>query len=362
MRLIGTIRLLDGMEPASYIRTIDISNLGNDNFYIDIPENWLAVLVSQLSKLRSLRFANSPLLDSRAMNCLHNVQHRNIRFIDVSYCDNATSERLSLMIALLPQLYFLDLSGHWGLRSAGILNRIRKLNCLQVLRLRKCNLNDSDISELFSESNNSSTRSITNIRSLDLSSNNLTDNCIYLTSILTKDSILGENIMPPSYNQSLDPASKASELEDPIYSVLKGKLERMTMVERNQPLFQDDPAKIISNLENPNLPDPAAQKSELTHLYISGNDITFKGLRELLTLHRLEALDCGSIELGNDDSLICREEDDIIKLQLLHKELNKYNRLQYLRISHRVVTSFQTNNGRDDQLIGLQISNSGEVI
>lgn len=353
MHLIGTITLLEGTEPASYIRTIDISNLGNDNFYIDIPENWLAVLVSQLSKLRSLRLANSPLLDSRAMNCLHNVQYRNIRFIDVSYCHNATSERLSLMVALLPQLCFLDLSGHRGLRSTGMLNRIRKLNCLQVLRLRKCNLDDSDISELFGESTNSSTRSVINIRSLDLSSNNLTDDCIYLISTLTKASMLGENIMPPSYNQILDPASRASELEDPIYSMLEEKLKRMSMVERNQPLFQDDTAKIISNLENPNLPDPAAQKSGLTHLYISGNEITFEGLRELLTLHRLEALDCGSIKLGNDESLICREEDDIIKLQLLHNELNKYNRLQYLRISHRVVTSFQTNK---------QVSNSEEVI
>ena len=353
MYLFGTIKLLNGAEPASYIRTIDISNLGNDNFYVEITDNWLAIVVSQLPKLRSLRLANSPMLDSKAMKCLQDVQHDNIRFIDVSYCDNATSERLSLIIALLPNLYFLDLSGHRGLRAAGVLNRIKKLASLKILRLKKCYLNDSDICELFDQSNDSSAQSIANIRSLDLSFNNLTDKCIFLTSSLSKDFTLSENITLPSYNESLDSTSRALKDEHPIYSMFQEKLKYMNLKERRQPVFEDDPAQVISYLENPNLPDPAVHRSRLTHLYISGNKITFKGLRELLTLHELEALDCGTIDLGDDGSLICSEEDAGINLPSLYEEFDKYNKLQYLRISHRLVTGFRIDSDRSDQIVSL---------
>ena len=362
MYLSGAIRLLNGAEPASYIRTIDMLNLGNDNFYIDVSGDWLDILVSHLPKLRSLRLANSPMLDSKAINCLQHVQHDNIRFVDVSNCANATSERLSSMIALLPQLYFLDLSGHWGLRAAGVLDNIRGLACLKILRLRKCNLNDSDMSDLFGHSNDSSVRSVASIQSLDLSSNNLTDKCIRLISTMISNSKLSDNIVPPSYSETIYPASRASELEDPVYCLFKEKLKCLDAEMGEQLVFKDDPAKVISYLENPNLPNPAVCYSQLTHLYISGNKITLAGLQELLTLHQLEALDCGSFKLGDDGSLISGEKDNVLNLRLLHQGFDKFNKLQYLRISHRVVTGCQTHSDGSDEVVSFSTSMSGKAI
>ena len=354
MTFLASIRLLDGAEPASFTRTLDISILGINNFYINVPDDWLAIATSRLPALRSLRFAKSPLLDSKAISYLQGQKYKYIRFFDVSYCNNVTSERLSSVITLLPQLYFLDIAGHRGLRAAGVLGRIKDLAHLRILCLQECNLVDSDLTELFECIDDSSLHNMSRIQSLNLSHNKLTDTSFKILSTHNL-STQNDDMMLPSYNETIDSAPQLSPLEDTAINTFERKLRYVDVRKRRGFSLQDNFEKVMTYLEDPNLPDPARYMPGLTNLYISGNKITFSGLSKLSALHQIEALDIGSVELGEDHSVDCPKEDTETKVSRLYQAIDSCHNLQYLRVSHRVVTGSRVHSDKNDLKVSFSI-------
>lgn len=348
MIFLASVRHLNGAEPAPFTRTLDISTLGSDNFYIDVPEDWLALAAYLLPGLRSLNFARSPLLDSKAISCLQNQKLKHIRLFNASSCSNATSERLSTVIALFPRLYYLEIAGRRGLKSAGVLRRIRKLAHLRILCLQKCNLGDTDIAELSGYHDEPSLPNLAQIQSLDLSHNELTDASLAIISTSFRIAKQEHDDKLPSYNETLDITPQSSQGENSINHIFQRKLRYIKSGNWLGPPLQDGCEKVIEYLEDPNLPDPAEYMPGLTNLYISGNKISAEGLVNLLDLQQIRVLDVGSVELGEDYSLNCAKEETVIQISRLCKAIGLCPNLQHLRISHRVVTGSRMHSSEND--------------
>ena len=344
--LLDIIRQSSGLFPRSYIKTLDIAQIDKDNFYIDIPSDWLHLVFHRLVNLKSLRASKTLFVDSQAIGLCRPPSHQNLHFLDISNCPNATADRIVNLLGLLPNLQYLDLSNLSGLAKEFVAKAIKGLRKLQVLRLRCCALEDAFIEEMFQtclRDNVHRSHSFSSIRSIDLRHNRLSDSSMVRLADFHKSENLVDDYGIPSYNEALMLAGMPFNNEEAT-SWLKHAIRELNLVKdkhSNKYRPCDDPKQFMANLENPlhvkSKLFQAVPTIGLTSLYIDNKNVTLDGLLCILQLRTLEALDCGSVRIGKDELSGYPDLDTIKNSHRILQKLGNCKKLRYLRISHRLL-------------------------
>ena len=186
-----------------------------------------------------------------------------------------------------------------GLRNfSGTLTprKIAAKRSLRVLRVRQCrSIAGYDINYLLDRQAGGK-----HIRSLDLRDSDLIDRSIQviLEDNSTSSSVIQEQPPPPYYIFDVT-SINFSYIEDRTNwtALLESRmLEEVAKTELFP--FEDDSSKITQQLRDPRFIRSIQPENninqDLTHLYLSGNDITARALGLLLTNTKLQRLDCGS--------------------------------------------------------------------
>jgi hypothetical protein len=203
----------------------------------------------------------------------------NLRLLDVSGCINTTPHALEVALRHFPALVYLDISGTTSARSYQVLSSLWRNPALQVLKARGLGLVDSDIKTLAHAVG-------TNLRSLDVRDNRLTDQAIRV--ILDKCIKPQGHRSPPPHSPI--PGSPTDDLRPRTDA-------RMLDIYRSD--RQDDyiHASLTTGFIN-NLGLEGMSGSGITHLFISGNQITVEGVSGLVRSKKLHVLDTGNILTG----------------------------------------------------------------
>lgn len=235
----------------------------------------------------------------------------------------------------LPNLVYLDLSNTTAARDKHVLASLRCMSNLQVLKLRQVNLRDEDVG-IFA---NAVTICI---RSLDVRGNLLTDSSIgTLLRLCFIAPDVGDGLM-----RSSQPFLAGDGLEDWPSGIARPDPDLLDDF-RHEALDEH----FIKQLAKPSvgrLPSEDLPHSGITHLYISDNQLTAKGLTELIKSKRLLVLDVGNISMvedsggsGSSSSFPGSEGPGYLPgIEKIIPAIEKYcfQNLTSLRIYHGVVT------------------------
>ncbi|MCJ1467120.1 hypothetical protein MMC07_005742 [Pseudocyphellaria aurata] len=294
------------------------------------------LVVSQLpffdhSSLDALRLSS----DSKKTTATATSPTFSLRLLVAAQCPNTTSSSLAEALLHLPNLVFLDLSNTTAARDKHVLASLRCMSNLQVLKLRQVNLRDEDV-EIFA---NAVTICI---RSLDVRGNLLTDGSI--------DTLLRLCFIAPDVVDGLmgnsQPFLAGAGLEDWPSGIARPDLDLLDDF-RHEALDEH----FIKQLAKPSvgrLPSEDLPHSGITHLYISDNRLTAKGLIELIKSKRLLVLDAGNLSMlevskgsSSPSSFPSFEHPGYLPgIEKLIPALEKccFQNLTSLRIHHAVVT------------------------
>jgi hypothetical protein len=247
----------------------------------------------------------------------------NLKLLHAENCFNATSAGLADGLALFTSLVYLDLSQTYPARHPRVLETLKLLPCLQILKLRGIGLRDEDVSII-------SQAIGLRVRSLDVRDNRITDlgvryilqNCITTTSQAAK-----------IVQQTMMRSRGISRGMHEFFGVDLPSVYRLS--------YQD---QYVYNLFTTGFFRPGVEDalgSGITHFYISGNPVSPSAISDLLHIQRLHVLDAGSLlhRLGPELSPTSpiSDSDGIESLVPLF-EKNGQN-LTYLRLPYRIVTA-----------------------
>ncbi|KAF2691866.1 hypothetical protein K458DRAFT_381711 [Lentithecium fluviatile CBS 122367] len=294
---------------------------------------WLRDCLERLPRLQSLIVDGLPFFDHASLLTLRHSSmwwqqtHPNVypvfglRLLDASHCSNVTSNGLAEALPHFPDLVSLNLSKTFAAKDETVLNKLKHLRNLRVLKLRGLGLKDAEFSLIAS--------AITvRVRSLDVSDNQLTDaSARLLLDHCLKEANPGShairNSLPPVRHGRPDGEVDTFATED-----LDGHLRK----------------KLTQGFVG-SLAIEEARDVGLTHLYLSNNNITVEGVSGLLRSARLQVLDVGTLpvvarnlrrsgsENGEDEVLLPGVE----KLTPVLADFASEN-LTYLRINYAIVT------------------------
>ncbi|KAF2132162.1 hypothetical protein P153DRAFT_394327 [Dothidotthia symphoricarpi CBS 119687] len=237
-----------------------------------------------------------------------------LRLLDASGCVNATTTGLAEALCHFPELVSLDLSRTLGARGEAVLRVLGGLRKLRVLNVRRLGLRDGEFEVL--------ARAIgKRVRSLDVSENQLTDASIRLlldhcveVEEMDAGSGLSPGLTPFHEHNHASRSTEAFESEG-----LVGHIRRKLTGGFLDSLVVEEVMGI-----------------GVTHLYLSGNTMTVKGISELLRSGRLHVLDVGVLsdipEISHRLGL-----SGVTDLTPILSECASAQ-LRYLRINYRVVT------------------------
>ena len=248
----------------------------------------------------------------------------NLKLLEAENCFNATSTGLAEGLALFTSLVYLDLSQTYPARHPRVLETLKLLPCLQILKLRGIGLRNEDVSIICQAVG-------LRVRSLDMRDNRITDlgvryilqNCITTTSQAAK-----------IVQQTMIRSRGISRGMHEFFGV------DLPSVYTNHS-YQD---QYVYNLFTTGFFRPGVEDalgSGITHLYISGNPVSPSAISDLLHIQRLHVLDAGSLlhNLGPELSPISPTSDsDGIESLVPLLEKNGQN-LTYLRLPYRIVTT-----------------------
>ncbi|KAJ4383919.1 hypothetical protein N0V86_000762 [Didymella sp. IMI 355093] len=246
-----------------------------------------------------------------------------LRLLDASGCTNATSMGLAEALPHFPDLISLDLSRTPGARSEAVLGKLKFLHSLRVLNLEALGLRDTDFSIVASSIG-------TRVRSLNVSSNSLTD----ASARLLLEHCLKEATIPEHRTRApLPPVG---------HSRLSGEVDNYESEDLVGHLRQRLTTGFAGSL--------AIEESRdlgITHLYLSRNSVTVEGISGLLRSKRLRVLDVGVLPAVLTSSLRRTYKNDqgedsmdlpgVAKLTPVLSEFGAA-KIRYLRINYQVVT------------------------
>ncbi|KAJ5834481.1 hypothetical protein N7447_000507 [Penicillium robsamsonii] len=202
----------------------------------------------------------------------------NIRLLLAEREPNTTSTSLAETLRLFPVLTYLDLSYTTPARDRNVLSKLAQMPFLQVLKLRDIGLKDNDAEFLANAIGR-------RVRCLDLRDNRLTD--------LAIRSLLQASFRPPHGEERQQSPRQATASPDPF--------SHFTINESGSNFFKrpDLDEQFVKLLARPVLYHPWVEDlphTGITHLYITGNQISVEAVASLLLSSRLHALDFGTIK------------------------------------------------------------------
>jgi hypothetical protein len=188
--------------------------------------------------------------------------------MEASHCQNLTSQSLADALPLFGNLLYLDLSFTQSAHDRGVLDSLKNLQGLQILKLRRVGLGDDNVGVL--------ARAIKlRVRSLDVRDNRITDQG---ARTLLQECFLAND---------MDRGDSDRSRERPQVDML-----HLSRSEDFEPyLLYTFTTTFADRLS---IEDTAAQG--LTHLYISGNSLTAGIVCEMAKTARLHVLDVGSLK------------------------------------------------------------------
>jgi hypothetical protein len=258
------------LELRSLVHTLKFSSIKKSDYDLEMT-SWLADVLNLLPNLQSFIAQGLPSLDHRSLQILTNrARHKslrgqvtsfNVRLMDASQCQNVTPQGLIDVIPLFANVLYLSLSYTPSVRDGHVLDALRNLQGLQILKLRGVGLRDDDVARL--------AKAIKlRVRSLDVRDNRITDEgakALLRECLLTDDSDHGRSARP----NMADPLDN-EDFESYILHTFTTKFADRLWIE-------DTPAQ------------------GLTHLYISGNSLTAGCVNEIARTGRLHVLDVGNL-------------------------------------------------------------------
>jgi Leucine-rich repeat (LRR) protein len=296
---------------------------------------WLRDCLEYLPRLQCLIVDELPLFDHASLIGLRHPSaqwragHPNIsstfdlRLLDASGCRNATSTGLVEAFRQVPNLVSLDLSYTPAAKHESILRCFKYLSSLRVLNLSGLGLRDVEVA-LIADSIGS------RLRSLDISNNHLTDAS---ARILVEQCLKVTVVEHGGIGNSpwiIEHARRDGDLE---VSCSENAVKHLR--------------GILTEGFVGTLAIEDARDVGITHLLLSNNALTEKGVSELLRSGCLQVLDIGVapivMEPRSSNSTVDAADDlEQPGLSRMISALSEYAsaRLQYLRISHKLVTTY----------------------
>ncbi|KAL9095062.1 MAG: hypothetical protein Q9165_002664 [Trypethelium subeluteriae] len=353
---LDTLEEVSGNDnPGAYTQVLDISELDQHQFDIGVHKDWLSRTLLKLPNLLALNVSSITFFDHDSILAGGIQRQAHLRSLSIRGCANVTTKALTAFLFKTPQLHYLDLSFTKidNKRDLGTTLSSRSLlPHLQILKLRGISLTDEDLLWLCGGVIDGQRRMPglgLRVWSLDVRDNLLTD---------ASGGILGQ------YSSALPGLPSYAEVPPPPYESTQTVIHpsRFIVLGTNWPRFlesriaaapinedlstRDDERGVIEELRN--APRPSLSASLLagkdrgvTHLYISGNRLTYKGVTLLFSLTTLQALDCGTVSaasLRTESDQVC--DGDALAAALHLVALSRTSPLRYLRINHRIVTGF----------------------
>ncbi|KAI2688803.1 hypothetical protein CBS147326_9464 [Penicillium roqueforti] len=242
---------------------------------------WLRDILECLPCLQCLMVSKLPFFDHHAMTALkpHEMSNQyNIRLLLAEREPNATSTSLANTLLLFPALTYLDLSYTTPARDRNVLSTLAQMPFLRILKLRGIGLKDDDAEFL---ANTIGQR----VRCLDLRDNMLTDMAIRF--------LLQSSFLPPDGREMQESPRQATASPDPFshFAINESGSDFF-----KRPDLDDQFAKLLAQpvLFHPWVED--LPHTGITHLYITGNQISLEAVANLLFSSRLYALDFGTLK------------------------------------------------------------------
>lgn len=252
---------------------------------------WLRDVLEYLPNLQSLIVSRLPFFDHHSLIALRHPSPASrdglptgddgtfydLKLLLAEREPNTTSAGIREALLHFPKLVYLDLSYTTPARDSSVLSSLAGLWDLQVLKLRGVGLRDHELSVLAEAVG-------IRVRILDIRDNQLTDAAVHSlihACFLATERSRGERVEDDGQNGDwpigIPPGPDFLSLD----SLRSEDLDRQLLRQLTHPLtgrlaFEDLPHK------------------GLTHLFISGNSISYAALVELTKTRRLHVLDAGS--------------------------------------------------------------------
>ncbi|QQK41586.1 Putative Leucine rich repeat domain-containing protein [Penicillium digitatum] len=273
--------------------------------YGDPRSGWLRDILECLPSLRRLMVSKLPFFDHNAMRALktHDKPRQyNIRLLLAESEPNTTSAGFAQTLLLFPALTYLDLSYTTPARDRNVLSTLAQMPFLRVLKLRGIGLKDNDAEFLANAIGQRESFLPLNGREKQRSSR------------LPIDSL--DPFSHFAANESSSDFFKRPDLEDQFMRLLAQPV-------LFHPWVEDLP------------------HAGITHLYISGNQISMAAVVSLLLSSRLHALDFGTIRSSDKARQThCYGKENNSGAEKLVPILDKIagENLIYFRAHHAVLT------------------------
>ncbi|KAK5115740.1 hypothetical protein LTR62_000829 [Meristemomyces frigidus] len=223
-------------------------------------------------------------------------------------CSNATASGLAHALSRFEMLIYLDLSFANAARETPVLNTLRMLSGLQILKLRSIGLTDASLSVLAKGIG-------LRVRSLDIRDNRITDR--------------GVRTLLDYCFLSSDGRSSGARSPTLLSYLGADMLEIYQGEEFEGYLRTNLTTGFVSHLAIEDVPEGG-----VTHLYISGNQISVEGASGLIRSCRLHVLDLASVINTYDTTDI-----ELPGVEKLTPILSKFaESLSFLRIDHSLIT------------------------
>ncbi|KAF2667114.1 hypothetical protein BT63DRAFT_329902 [Microthyrium microscopicum] len=288
---------------------------------------WLRDILVRLPRLQSLIVSELPFFDHGALiniplgktnpaGDFHTATYP-LRLLEASSCFNATSNGLASALKCFSSITYLDLSNTLPAKDTNVFAALQALSGLQILKLRRLGLKDEDI-RVVAEAVG------LRVRSLDVRENRLTNKAVrfILQHCVTTPSQAAEVI-----RRNVENSGGLSASMQMYFGVDLPPLYHTDYQDR----FVYD--RFTSGFF-PHLGVEDACGTGLTHLYISGNQLSAPAVADMLRLKRFHVLDVGSFI---PDSSPLSPGD-------------RFNKVSRLAVAERLVPLFEINGGTIDYL------------
>lgn len=312
------------------------------------PE-WLREVLHKLPNLQSLIVSHLPFFDHASLLLLrtHSTSQRPaaddhqqsyaLRLLVAVRCLNTTQRSLANALISLPNLVFLDLSQTSGARDPAVLENVRYMANLQILKLRGIQLRDDDMETLASSMG-------TKVRSLDVRNNLLTDRSartLLHYSFQASDEHNGSIYARPRGFTVAAEEDWPTGIVRPDPAVL----DEFRDVSFEERYLNRLTTSVVSRLPSEDQPD-----SGITHLFVADNHLTVEGLSGLIKSAKLHVLDVGTIgtaqvisrprSSSHTASYLSHQGLRLPGAEKLTHFLEEYasENLTFLRIDHNVVS------------------------
>lgn len=263
-----------------------------------------------------------------------------LRLLDASRCPNVTSSGLAQALKRFESLMYLDLSHTYPARDISVMESLRKISGLQVLKLRGISLRDEEIEVLAWAIGR-------RVRSLDLRDNHVTDSGIRMLL----DGCFSAHSSSPRHGDGSVPRGARSPSLLPYLGA--EMLETYQSEEFEGFLRGTFTGAFVSRLAIEDAPEGG-----ITHLYISNNKVTVEGASGLIRSGRLHVLDVGTVEGAIERHLsVPGDEKSKADWQLPGAEKltpvlydHAKDGLTYLKVDHSIITK-DVPNACPDQVV-----------